>query len=183
MNALLRFLVLFAFLVYAAASSAAEHAGNAGIRLEIENGLLTLETRDAPLHEVMQEIGDLSGFKTILVGEFIKPSLVNVSFENIPLGAAIDRLVSDKNRIILYRLSEDDPRQRIISQVWLLQSGEAVVSEVGSFASGSEADVNGYKLARLTRMLRQDQDKSVRARAATTNKTAVAGTAHPVPLP
>lgn len=166
MNTPLRFLVPLAFLVYATVSGAAEHVGTADIRVEIEDGLLTLETRDAPLHEVIQEIGELSGFKTILVGEFIKPSLVNVSFENIPLGEAIDRLVSDKNRIILYRLSEDDPRQRIISQVWLLQSGEAVVSEVGSIASGGEADVNGYKLARLTRMLQQDQDKSVRARAA-----------------
>ena len=155
--------MLFAVLVYTTASSAAEKAD---IRLNIEDGLLTLETRNAPLHEVMREIGEQAGFKTILVGEFIKPSLVNFSFEYIPLAAAIDRLVSDKNRIILYRSAEDDSQQRIISQVWLLQSGEAVVREVESIASGNEADVDGYKLARLTRMLQQDQDRSVRARAA-----------------
>jgi hypothetical protein len=173
MNTPLRFLVLCAVLVfvYATASSAAEHAGTSAgpvdVRIEMKDGLLTLETRDAPLHEVMREIGELAGFKTILVGEFIKPSLVNVSFENMPLGKAIERLVSDNNRIILYGLARDDTRQRIISQVWLLQSSEGVVSKVESIAPGREEDVKGYKLARLTRMLQQDQDMSVRARAAT----------------
>jgi hypothetical protein len=172
MNTPPRFLVLCAVLVfvYATASSAAEHTGTSAgpvdIRIEMKDGLLTLETRDAPLPEVMREIGELAGFKTILVGEFIKPSLVNISFENMSLGEAIQRLVSDNKRIILYRLAEDDTRQRIISQVWLLQSGEGVVSEVESIAPGREEDVKGYKLARLTRMLQQDQDMSVRARAA-----------------
>jgi hypothetical protein len=176
MNIPPRFLVLCAVLVFAyvAVSSAAEHTsmtqGPTDIRIEMKDGLLTLETRDAPLHEVMREIGELAGFKTILVGEFIKPSLVSVSFENIPVLEAIERLVSDKNRIILYGLSGDDAQQRIISQVWLLQSGDAsgdgVVSDVENIALGREEDVKGHKLARLTRMLQQDQDMSVRARAA-----------------
>lgn len=171
MNAPPQFLVLCAVLalVYVTASSAAEHAGTSpqpvDIRLAMKDGLLTLETRDAPLHEVMREIGELAGFKTILVGQFIKPSLVNVSFENKPLGAVIESLVSDNNRIILYGLAGDGNRQRVISQVWLLQSGDDVVSEVESIAPGREKDVKGYKLARLTRMLQQDQDVPVRARA------------------
>lgn len=172
MNTPPRYLVLCALLVciYAIASSAAEATGTspqpADIRIEMKDGLLTLETRDAPLHEVMREIGELAGFKTILVGEFIKPSLVNVSFENMPLDKVIERLVSDNNRIILYGVAGDNTQQRIISQVWLLQSGDGVVSEVESIAPGAEEDVKGYKLARLTRMLQQDQDISVRARAA-----------------
>ena len=172
MNTPPRFLVLCAVLVfvYATASSATEHAsmspGPVDIRIEMKDGLLTLETRDAQLHEVMREIGELAGFKTILVGEFLKPSLVNVSFENMPLDEAIERLVSDNNRIILYGLAGDDTQQRIISQVWLLRSGDGVVSEVESIALGREEDVKGYKLARLTRMLQQDQDMSVRVRAA-----------------
>jgi hypothetical protein len=52
----------------------------------------------------------------------------------------------------------------------LLQSGDAsrrgVVSDVDGFALGREEDVKGHKLARLTKMLQQDQDTPVRARAA-----------------
>ena len=176
MNTPPRFLVLGAVLVFAyvAASSATEHTGMTqgpiDIRIEMKDGSLTLEARDAPLHEVMRGIGELAGFKTILVGEFIKPSLVSVSFEKIPVLEAIERLVSDKNRIILYGLSGDDAQQRIISQVWLLQSGDAssagVVSDVENIALGREDDVKGYKLARLTRMLQQDPAATVRTRAA-----------------
>jgi hypothetical protein len=172
MNTSLRYLMLCAVLVfgYATVSSAAEHVGLSSepvdIRIEMKDGLLTLETRDAPLHEVMRGIGELAGFKTILVGEFIKPSRVNVSFENMPVREVIERLVSDKNRIILYGPAADGALQSTISQVWLLQSGDGVASNVEDIALGLEADVNGYKLARLTRMLQPDQDTSVRARAA-----------------
>jgi hypothetical protein len=173
MNTPPHYLVLCAVLVfsYAAASSADEHAGMSpgpiDIRIELKDGSLTLETRDAPLHEVMREIGELAGFKTILVGDFIDPPLVNVWFNKIPVREAVERLVSDKNRIILYGLAGDDTQQSTISQVWLLQSGDGVAaSDVENIALGREEDVKGHKLARLTRMLQQDQDMSVRARAA-----------------
>jgi len=176
MNTPPRYLALCAVLVlvYAAASNATELAGMspepAEIHIEMKDGLLTLKTRDAPLQEVMRGIGKLAGFKTILVGEFIAPPLVNVSFNKIPVREAIERLVSDNNRIILYRQAGDDIQQRTISQIWLLQSGEApdegVASNIESISLGRKEDVNGYKLARLTRMLQQDQDTTVRARAA-----------------
>jgi len=176
MNAPPLYLVLCVVLVFvcAATSSATELADTSpvpvDIRIEMNDGLLTLETRDAPLHEVMRGIGKLAGFKIILVGDFIDPPLMNVSFKNIPVREAVERLVSDKNRIILYRIAEDYTQQRIISQVWLLQSGDAssdgVVSNVESIAPGREEDVKGHKLARLARMLQQDQNNSVRGRAA-----------------
>ena len=168
------YLVLIAVLFYAAASSAAEPVGTSNesidIRIELNDGSLTLETRDAPLHEVMRGIGKLAGFKTILVGDFIDPPLVSVTYENMLVREAIERLVSNNNRIILYGLAGDDPQQRIISQVWLLQSGiavgDGVVSDDENFALGREEDIKGYKLARLTRMLQQDQDIQVRTRSA-----------------
>ena len=170
------YLVPCAVLLYVctAISSATELADKSSrpvdIGIELENGSLKLETREAPLHEVMRGIGQLAGFKTILVGKFTKPSLVSVSFENIPLHEAIDLLVRDRDRIILYEDSADDPHQRIISQVWLLQSvdgsSDGDVSNVEGIALGLEGDVKGYKLARLTRMLQQDQNRVVRARAA-----------------
>ena len=175
MNTPPHYWVLCAALVfnYVTASSAAEHAGMspgpAELRIEMKDGSLTMETRDAPLHEVMRGIGELAGFKTILVGDFIDPPLVSVSFNKIPVREAVERLVSDNNRIILYRQAGDDTQQSTISQVWLLQSGDDVASDVGdaeNIALGREEDVKGYKLARLTRMLQQDQDATVRTRAA-----------------
>jgi HEAT repeat protein len=172
MNTPPRFLVLCAVLVfaYAAVSSAAEPTGITqeliDIRIEMKDGSLSMETRDAPLHEVMRRIGELAGFKTILVGDFIDPPLVNVSFNQIPVREAVERLVSDKNRIILYGQAGDDTQQSTISQVWLLQSGDDVASDAENIALGREDDVKGHKLARLTRMLQQDQNTPVRARAA-----------------
>ena len=176
MNTPPRYLVLCAVLVfvYAAASSAAEHTGTSAqpvdIRIEMKDGLLTLETRDAPLHEVMREIADLAGFKTILVGDFIDSPLVSVTLDNIPVGEAVERLVNDKNRIIIYQAAEDESRPPVISQVWLLQSGVATgdreLDDDDGIALAREEDVDGYKLARLTAMLQQNHDAAVRARAA-----------------
>lgn len=175
MRALLRQLVLSAVLILAHATTSgvaketSASSSPADVRIEIKNGELTLETRNAPLHEVMREIGELVGFKTVLVGDFVEPPLVSVSLESMPVREAVERLVSDKNRIILYAPSGDGAQQRI-SQVWLLESGgESVDFEVGDdkgIALGRETDIRGHKLANLTKMLQQDQNVVVRSRAA-----------------
>lgn len=175
MKASIRYLVIGVALVLTCAtfSSAAQNSDTsptALVRIELNGSMLTLATRDAPLHEVMQAIADLAGFRTILVGDFFESPLVSVDFDNIPVEEAIERLVSDKNRIIIYQPAQDKSRQPVISQLWLLQSGDAA----GVFGSGNdegialarEKDVDGYKLARITARLQQDRDATVRARAA-----------------
>lgn len=202
MNAPPRYLVLCAVLVfvYATTSGAAEHTstspGPTGIRIGMKDGLLTLETHDAPLHEVMRGIGELAGFKTILVEDFIEPPLINVSFNNILVREAVERLLSDKNRIIFYTPAEDEAEQRVISQIWLLGSsdasgngeagddetivltqdlqhdegdigGEAVLRLSNQAILGlSKNDVKGPALGRFSKMLLEDQGTLVRIRAA-----------------
>jgi hypothetical protein len=142
------------------------------IRVEIESGQLSLETRDAPLHEVMREIGEIAGFETVLVGSFSEPLLVSASFENLPVREAVERLVGAENRIIVYTPSAGDTGTRVITQVLLLQAGTTATDmtfiESRSIASGSEEDVRAYKLARLIAMLQPEQVEAVRSRAAMT---------------
>lgn len=142
----------------------------AEIRVEIESGQLSLETRDAPLHEVMREIGEIAGFETVLVGSFTEPLLVSASFENLPVLEAVERLVKAENRIIVYAASADDAGPRVITRVLLLQAGttptDMTLTESQSIASGSEEDVRAYKLARLIAMLQPEQVEAVRTRAA-----------------
>ena len=202
MNTPLQFLVLCAvlFLINAniggAAGSTGEDPGSADIRIEMKAGSLTLETRDAPLYEVMRRIGELAGFKTILFADFVKPKLVSVSFDNIPVQEAVERLVVNTNRIIFYALAGIGAQEHVISQVWLLGSSRAADNdEAGDEESvglsedlhhdegkiRSEAvlrlsnqavlglsnkDAAGHILARLTRVLQEDQEALVRSRAA-----------------
>jgi hypothetical protein len=142
----------------------------AEIRVEIESGQLSLEARDAPLHEVMREIGEIAGFETVLVGSFSEPLLVSASFENLPVHEVVERLVKAENRIIVYAPSAGDAGSRVITRVLLLQAGttptDMTVTESQSISSGSEEDVRAYKLARLVAMLQPEQVEAVRSRAA-----------------
>lgn len=140
------------------------------VRVELNDGLLTLAARSAPLHEVMREIGELAGFETVLVGSFTEPQLVSASFEDLPVREAVERLVGAENRIIVYAPSAGDAGTRAITQVLLLQAGttptDMTFAEEQSIASGREEDVRAYKLARLTAMLQPGQAEVVRTRAA-----------------
>ena len=142
----------------------------AEIRVEIESGRLSLEASDAPLHQVMREIGEIAGFETVLVGSFTEPLLVSASFDNLPVREAVERLVRAENRIIVYAPSAGDAGNRAVVQVLLLQAGttptDMTFAGNDSIASGSEADVRAYKLARLIAMLQPEQIEEVRTRAA-----------------
>jgi hypothetical protein len=202
MNAPLQLLVLCsaAVLVIVTVSGAAGSTGSnpdsADIRIEMKAGSLTLETRDAPLYEVMRRIGELAGFKTILVADFIKPKLVSVSFDNIPVREAVERLLGNTNRAIFYAPAGIGAQDHVISQVWLLgSSGASGDDEAGDGESiglaenlhheegkiRSEAvlrlsnqavlglsnnDATGHVLAKLTQVLQEDQEALVRSRAA-----------------
>jgi len=115
-----------------AAVSASVDSNAADIRMEMKVGLLTLEARNAPLYEVVQKVGELAGFKTILVVDFDEPQRVTASFEDVPVVEAVTRLVDDTNRIIFYTTSENSIEEPIISQVWLLGSSNSTTEPVAS---------------------------------------------------
>jgi hypothetical protein len=145
-------------------------ADAAQIRAEIDNGLLSLEARNAPLHQVMREIGEIADFETVLIGNFSKPVLVNITFKDLPVRKAVERLVAAENRIIVYAPAADDASARVITRVLLLQAGTTATdmsfAESQSIESGSEADVRDHKLDQLISMLQPDQTEETRSRAA-----------------
>ena len=171
-----KFILNLAFILFCinSASATEQRSRNStepgDIQIELEDGLLSLETRDAPLYEVIHEIGELAGFKTILVEDFSGSPQVNVIFKKIPVHDAVERLVSDKNRIIFYTPANDETGRRIISKVWLLGAGGVTGgTEPGAdeiLASGKEKVVKEHKLTNLLKMLQENQEVQVRTRAA-----------------
>jgi len=180
-----------------AAESSAKNSVTPSIRLESNTGLLTLETHDAPLHEVLHKIGELAGFKTIQVANSNQYPRITVFFENRPVLEIVEHLVDKANRIVFFTVTEDEPQQRVISQVWLLGTGqvsnhqtsgptensvtfsddledddgklrsEAVLRLSQQVAVGiSKSQDKGALLAKIGRMLREDQNPLVRSRAA-----------------
>ncbi|MGI9316135.1 MAG: HEAT repeat domain-containing protein, partial [bacterium] len=93
-----------------------------------------------------------------------------VSFHDVPVREVVQHLVNDNNSIIIYRSEGDSADESTISQVWLLGTSDVIgggeISVDNSIATAVEKDVKGHKLERLTRMLQEDQELSVRTRAA-----------------
>jgi hypothetical protein len=163
------------------------------IQIELNAGLLTLKTEAAPLHEVLNRVGELAGFTVVRIADSGDPQLVNVSFESLPVEQLVARLVDNSNRIIFYAQAGDGSQGRVISQIWLLGPGNADIdydeksviynddlqqadsrkrSEAAlrlsqqSVPGLSEEDSRGKIISRLGRLLHEDHDALVRSRAA-----------------
>ena len=172
------FLSVFLTISYASFSISVQSANDLeedNIQLEINDGMLSLQSDGAALDHVIRNIGQLAGFKTILADDFDKTALVNVSFENIAVEEAVERLIKNKNRIILYAKSSKETEKRIISQVWLLGSGDPSNANILnenqaiSIIQGdtlSEENINDHKMGRLIKILKDSQQTKVRAMAA-----------------
>lgn len=174
--------------VTGAAVSTGVNPGSAEIRIEMKAGLLTLETRDVQLAEVIRRIGELAGFKTFLVTDFFKPKLVSVSFDNIPVKEAVEGLLGNTNRIIIYSPAGIGAQDHVITQLWLLGSGSSAGNDeaVDGGSIGLAADLHHEEgkmrseavlrlsnedtaedvLERLIQVLQEDQEPLARARAA-----------------
>lgn len=99
--------------------------GDTEIRIEMNDGLLSAEIRDAPLPEVLQKIGKLAGFKVVQVADFNDFPRVNGKFEKLAIQVAVERLLAKTNRILFYSQREGAEAPRVLSQLWLLGPGEA----------------------------------------------------------
>lgn len=97
----------------------------ASIRIELNDGLLSAEFDDAPLPQVLAEIGKVAGFKLVQVADFNDFPRISGSFEKQPVQEAVERLAANTNRIFFYSQGEGAESQRVLSQLWLLGPGEA----------------------------------------------------------
>jgi hypothetical protein len=107
------------------AASGDTPAEAASIRIELNDGLLSAEFDDAPLPQVLAEIGKVAGFKLVQVADFNDFPRISGSFEKQPVQKAVERLVANTNRIFFYSQGEGAESQRVLSQLWLLGPGEA----------------------------------------------------------
>ena len=184
-------LVLSGFLIVsslAAPVSAAESdnpaPGTAIIRIELQVGLLSVEIRAAPLHRVLSEIGKMAGFKTILVANPPDLPLVNTSFQNLAVNAAVERILADTSHIVFYSQTDDGTHRRVISQLWVLGRGvsgadtserilldedlqhEEALKRSEAVLRVTQQPGGEPILVKLTGMLKADPDPLVRSRAA-----------------
>jgi hypothetical protein len=153
------------------------------IHIELKDGLLTAEIREAPLPRVLAEIGKLAGFKVVQVADFDDFPRINHKFEHIPLQVAIERLVANTNRILFYE-GEGAESERVISQLWLLGPGEegtdtTQLTEAAGGLQHEEPTIRSQAALRLVQqqdeeaiveklsvLLQTDQDPLVRSRVA-----------------
>ena len=80
---------------------------------------LTVETRDAPLDQVVRRIGKRVGFKVVMVGDHTETPLVTISFSNLSVPKAVDAVIGGANHMIFYAAA-GSAEGSTISQVWLL---------------------------------------------------------------
>ncbi len=185
-------LLCVAALVRAAESDEAAPAAST-ISIQANNGAVSLTVHDAPLHEVLFELGKVASFKTILVAAVADLPRVNASFKNLSAREIVERLVGDTNRIIFFDIEAGGTRQGVISQVWLLGPGDGAFDDAeerividadlqqadgklrseavlrlsllpsGDSAQGPDLETVSASLAQI---LLQDHDPLVRVRAA-----------------
>jgi hypothetical protein len=177
-----RLFILLAVLLASRGGMAA--AGATGIRVELNDGLLSADFHNAPLPQVLAEIGKVAGYRLIQVADFDDFPRIDGSFVKQPLQAAVERLVANTNRILFYSRGTGVDSRRVLSQVWLLGPGEAGVdttqsTEVVIGLQQEEPLIRRQELLRLVQqegeeavleklsvLLLTDQDSLVRSRAA-----------------
>jgi hypothetical protein len=174
------------------------HAGD-GLRIHLDAGLLTLEAQGVPLGEVIGAVGELAGFETILVGDL--DSSVTASFTGLPVWGALEQLLGNTNRIVVYNEAERSA-DRVVVRLWLLASSDAVgdpiilTPEQDIFDDNLQhtnaktrslavlrlgnAGASDEVLEALAQALRGDEDPLVRTRAA--NALAKLGDERAVPV-
>ncbi|MGI9318043.1 MAG: HEAT repeat domain-containing protein [bacterium] len=165
---------------------------DSAISFDLDEGALSLDASSSPLLlEVMRQISELAGFQITLIAELDNEPVVRDSFDDVPIGEAINRLLSHLNHVTYYSSSEGSAGMLNISHVWILgprnpqspfisqsvedpvlskplgDSESAVRSEDALRLTGQSTTENEERvLSRLIQMLQEDQDALVRARAA-----------------
>ena len=110
----------------------------AAISVAVGQGALTVDVRDAPLAQVLQIIGELSGVGVTLHGDLSAP--VTQAFAGLPLEEGIRRLARDHSVIVTYGAPVGESEQSTVTGVWVMgrpspragASSEPAPSAVGS---------------------------------------------------
>lgn len=97
--------------VVSAAAAQAEHAHGEPSKIEVDEGLLSVEVSDAPVTEVLEAIGEQAEFELKVRGELGETA--RQAFEGVPLEDGIRRLVGGNpvNLVMSYEVGKDGKRR------------------------------------------------------------------------
>jgi len=167
-----------------AVSSAAVEQGSASqIHVTFEDGLLTVDVREAPLGDVVRVIGERAGARVIISNDIT--TRVTGSFTRVPLEEGIRRLVRGHSLVLVYAPSGSRAAAGVLSEIQVIGSSRlADVQTRTHVLTGSDADSADHAgqlravgmlagrrdaaaAADLARMLSADPDPVIRTQAAT----------------
>jgi hypothetical protein len=170
-------LAAVAALLPAGRAPAAEAPPPAGtMEVSVGEGRLSVNLRDAPLADVLRLIGQEARLKVNLDGQFRTP--VTGAFTGVPLEAGIRRLTRGHSSSFAYDPPASPGHAARLSEIWVIESSLA-----GGLAGQADPRARAMRLAsvaglgqrrdegavaELSRILAQDPDPVVRARAALT---------------
>ena len=96
------------------------------LRIHLEAGLLTLETERVSVAEIVGAIGKRVGFEIIIVGDLGTP--VTVSFEKVPVREALEKLLRDTDRILVYGKRDQNTGYRAIDKLWVFEKSRVALN-------------------------------------------------------
>lgn len=100
--------------------------------LSLHDGRLTANLNAAPLRQVMEEIGNLSGAEIVWLQRNIG-GMVSADFSDVPLTRALRLLLGEKNFLLFYSSEKEGTH---LSQIWV-SSGGSVPTTAPSSSSVS----------------------------------------------
>ncbi len=85
------------------------------IRIEVREGMLTLEARDVPLADMLRQLGERLGFRSHLMGDL--DERVSLSVHDVPPDEVIRRVLGERSYIIIYAAREAGNGARVVKEV------------------------------------------------------------------
>ena len=81
------------------------------LKVTLEEGRLSVEAKDASLRELLSAVADKAGFKLSMAGELDRP--VSWRFSDVPLDAAVRRMLRNVSSVMLYGPSDEPGIERL----------------------------------------------------------------------
>lgn len=119
----------------------AQNENSAHVQLEVRDGRVTLEVRDAPVTDVIHAIGEEAGFSTVVRG--VVDIRTTRSFIETPIEEAVRRLARGTTLVMIYAPRASDTELRPIKEVRLYSStpGEFVSSRLSPDAEALDPEL------------------------------------------
>lgn len=95
-----------------------------GFQLKLSNGYLSVDAKEAPLANILDEVRKQAGFK--IEGSIAPEEKITIQFEHVALAEALKRMA--KNISIVYTQDPKDKSPRI-AKIVLLPGGHKVAAE------------------------------------------------------